>query len=143
MNKKITLIIADDTTGANASGILLNTLGLTVLNAIQNKGDTLCDVLTVGTESRAISPSLAYKKVFEQLVAYNEPFMIYNKRIDSTLRGNIGIELQAFFDYSNKNAKQLLCHHFLIRIEYVLRENCTLTMYYLRTRKLLKIQRCL
>lgn len=98
------LIIADDLTGANATGVLLKKRGYktyTVLSQIEfNKEDSFCDCILCPTDSRALNKDEAYSKVkeaFENLDS--DDTVIYSKRIDSTLRGNIGSEIDAMLDY--------------------------------------------
>jgi uncharacterized protein YgbK (DUF1537 family) len=95
-----TLIIADDSTGANASAILLKKINLKTLSLIDYKNIETpkeYDVIAISTDSRAVNEKDAYSRVKMVLnqVEHCEPLVI-NKRIDSTLRGNIGAELNAF-----------------------------------------------
>lgn len=113
MEEKVALIVADDTTGANASGILLKSQKLEVLNCLNGldcANDS--DVDTVGTASRAIDAQEAYDKVFKLLNSAKVSYKVYNKRIDSTLRGNIGPELDAFFDYFEGKRKAIIVASF-------------------------------
>ncbi len=95
-----TLIIADDSTGANASAILLNKLNFTSLSMIDFKKITNYDgfdVVAISTDSRATSKEEAYQRVLNVCDKFkNSNFKVINKRIDSTLRGNLGSELNAF-----------------------------------------------
>lgn len=95
-----TLIIADDSTGANASAILLKKLNLTTLSLIDHLHSEIVpgyEVIAISTDSRAINPSDAFARVSNVLyqTLKSKPLVI-NKRIDSTLRGNVGSELNAF-----------------------------------------------
>ena len=98
------LVIADDLTGANATGVLLKKNGFdtyTVLDAANGADRSLadCDCLVVPTESRAIDSQEAYERVKAALVSLGgEEVKLYAKRIDSTLRGNLGRETDAFLD---------------------------------------------
>ncbi len=98
------LVIADDLTGANATGVLLKKNGFdtyTVLDAANGADRSLadCDCLVVPTESRAIDSQGAYERVKAALVSLGgEEVKLYAKRIDSTLRGNLGRETDAFLD---------------------------------------------
>jgi D-threonate/D-erythronate kinase len=98
-----TIVIADDNTGANASTILLNKLNFTTLSLIDYRNTVPLeefDAVAISTDSRSIEPKQAYERIQEVLksLSHIEP-LIYNKRIDSTLRGNLGVELDAFMDY--------------------------------------------
>ncbi|MCR2822556.1 four-carbon acid sugar kinase family protein [Lederbergia panacisoli] len=98
VNNKIG-IIADDFTGANDSGVQLAKKGLRTSVGIHLEVDTDItnnDVLVVDTNSRSIEPSKAYSRVLKaaQYMFRIGVTHIY-KKIDSTLRGNIGSELLA------------------------------------------------
>lgn len=95
------LIIADDLTGANDTGVQFAKQGLRVLVSIHHQQPLAafasdCDVLVVNTESRHITPEAAFYRVSqaaEQGVALGIPQ--FYKKTDSTLRGNVGSELAA------------------------------------------------
>jgi uncharacterized protein YgbK (DUF1537 family) len=54
------------------------------------------DVLVVNTDSRGSSPERAFRLVSDLLKAYDrELYPVIYKKIDSTLRGNIGREIDA------------------------------------------------
>ncbi len=98
------VVVADDLTGANATGVLLKKNGfdtLTLLPASVGQADSIgeCDCLIFPTDSRSIPPEEAYRRVREALAALSGPEVcFYAKRIDSTLRGNLGSETDAFLD---------------------------------------------
>ena len=103
-------VIADDLTGGNATGVLLAKMGYkayTILNAQGVSLNTVrdCDCLIYPTDSRAINPDEAYcrvKNIAESLSYYKSNIKIWSKRIDSTLRGNIGSETDAMLDAVSK-----------------------------------------
>jgi uncharacterized protein YgbK (DUF1537 family) len=94
-------IIADDLTGANDSGVRFARSGLktSVLLKLENYTTPEDDVIIIDTDSRSLLSEEAYRKVKEaaEFVKINPPDIIY-KKIDSTLRGNIGAEFDALFD---------------------------------------------
>jgi uncharacterized protein YgbK (DUF1537 family) len=98
------VVIADDLTGANATGVLLkksNYNAYTVLNSerldLKLLSDSNCIIYP--TDSRAIDPSIAYNRVYNVAkLLKNKDVKVYSKRIDSTLRGNLGSETDAFLD---------------------------------------------
>ena len=98
------IVIADDLTGANATGVLLKKSGFNTMTLLRNamvETATLkeCDCLVVPTNSRAIPRQEAYTRVRECLEALRaNEVRLYAKRIDSTLRGNLGSETEAFLD---------------------------------------------
>ncbi|MBS4219518.1 four-carbon acid sugar kinase family protein [Bacillus sp. FJAT-49711] len=98
MNNKIG-IIADDFTGSNDSGVQLAKMGLRTSVGIHLEVDKEMannDVLVIDTNSRSLKSSEAYTRVLRaaQYMFRSGVSHIY-KKIDSTLRGNIGIELLA------------------------------------------------
>jgi len=98
------VVIADDLTGANGTGVLLKKMDYktyTVLNTdcIEDADLSNIDCVISSTDSRAISKKMAYNKVYEAVNFFkNDKVKVYAKRIDSTLRGNIGSETDAMLD---------------------------------------------
>lgn len=98
------VVIADDLTGANATGVLLkksNYNAYTVLNSERLDLNLLSksDCIVYPTDSRSISPAIAYNRVYNVAnLLKNDNIKVYSKRIDSTLRGNLGSETDAFLD---------------------------------------------
>jgi len=94
------VIVADDFTGSNDTGVQLTKYGymsvtVTEISEIE-KYEEIADALIIDTETRVLPPPKAYeilKKISSSLGKYKNA-VIY-KKIDSTLRGNIGIELKA------------------------------------------------
>lgn len=95
-------IIADDLTGANDSSVQFATRGMSAAVAVpgvQFNNISSCEVLVVDTESRDIDSKDAFKNVYEatkELFKLN-PHITFYKKVDSTLRGNIGSELDGLF----------------------------------------------
>ena len=89
------VIVADDLTGANASGVLLKKIGLSVSSLFRLTGATAhkADVLAYSTASRGLSSEEAFRRVREAFLQLKPGGEFFNKRIDSTLRGNIGAEI--------------------------------------------------
>lgn len=99
------VVIADDLTGANATGVLLREQGYstsTILNCPDDEESAEInesDCVTFTTDSRCINQDEAYKKVFRLTKMFkNKSLSLLNKRIDSTLRGNLGAETDAMLD---------------------------------------------
>ncbi|QGH33503.1 four-carbon acid sugar kinase family protein [Gracilibacillus salitolerans] len=93
-------VIADDLTGANDTGVQFARNGLKTSVLIQPNGQILpdLDVVVMDTDSRSVSGNEAYLRVkaaSEYLSKYH--FNLVYKKIDSTLRGNIGSELDAVY----------------------------------------------
>lgn len=56
------------------------------------------DVLSYSTASRGLQPEEAYQRVFQAFTKLSKGADFCNKRIDSTMRGNVGAEIDAALD---------------------------------------------
>ena len=98
------VVIADDLTGANATGVLLkkmNYKAYMVMNTERIELETLsdCDCVLYPTDSRGVESEIAYNRVYNVCnLLKNDEVKVYSKRIDSTLRGNLGSETDAMLD---------------------------------------------
>lgn len=98
------IVIADDLTGANATGVLLKRMDYrtyTVMNSERIELSLLehCDCLMYPTDSRGIDREQAYNRVRNVARLLKDPHVkVWSKRIDSTMRGNIGSETDAVLD---------------------------------------------
>ena len=101
MKKNRIIIIADDFTGANDTGVKFAKAGYdtSVINN-DNLDSSKSDVLVVNTETRLINEDEAVKRI-ENISKYLENQKIY-KKIDSTFRGNIGKEIETLLNKLNK-----------------------------------------
>lgn len=94
------IVLADDFTGANDTGVQLTKYGystVTILDLKQiNRYKHIADSVVIDTETRSTTKQKAYKKMknLTPLLKEYSNSILY-KKIDSTLRGNIGIELRA------------------------------------------------
>jgi uncharacterized protein YgbK (DUF1537 family) len=97
-----TVIIADDLTGANDTGAILAQNGLkvgTLLKTSDIDKFNDFDVLCMTTNSRGIAPSDAYERVKNAANLFkNKEGLFFSKRIDSTLRGNVGVEIDSIIE---------------------------------------------
>ena len=108
MRQPTLLIIADDLTGANDTGVQFARQGISTLVGINQEIPLTnfvenCEVLVMNTESRHVTPDEAYARVFrlaQQGVGLGIPY--FYKKIDSTLRGNTGSELAALLAATNE-----------------------------------------
>lgn len=96
------MILADDLTGANDTGVQFARLGLRTqvcLNGLDEGALEQSDIVVVDTDSRSIGARAAYQRVHDitQAAAQRSTLLLY-KKIDSTLRGEIGAELDAVMD---------------------------------------------
>ncbi len=108
-------IIADDLTGATDTGVQFSKQGYRTQVVIVTGADfqpipdtrnvfSETDVLVIDTETREASPSTArhrIRHILEHLPA-NEDDIVY-KKVDSTLRGNIGVELDECLNVLHKD----------------------------------------
>ncbi|MBQ3653160.1 MAG: four-carbon acid sugar kinase family protein [Synergistaceae bacterium] len=99
------LVIADDLTGGNATGVLLAKTGykahsvLSYEHSRDNPNFTECDCLIITTDSRGLTQKEAYSRVkHASRVFSGDDVKLYSNRIDSTLRGNVGTETDAMLD---------------------------------------------
>jgi len=95
------IVIADDLTGSNATCSLFKKIGLRAASILKLQGGVSydVDVISYSTASRGLDKEEAYKKVSEAIkILKSKDVLVYNKRIDSTLRGNIGTEINAMLD---------------------------------------------
>ena len=98
------VVVADDLTGGNATGVLLARMGYrahTILNKEDLDPEAIgnCDCVIYPTDSRAAAPEEAYRRVREAAeLLRGGDVKVYSKRIDSTLRGNLGAETDAMLD---------------------------------------------
>lgn len=95
------VVIADDFTGANDAGVSLALCGKKVSVAFQSPFTQTTDALVINTDSRALTASEATEKI-AVLGADNTDARWLIKKIDSTLRGNVGVETQALKALSGK-----------------------------------------
>ena len=103
-------IIADDLTGATDTGVQFSTKSYKTDVIIYNENinnidlnNINSDILVLDSETREINKATAQKRIIKLLNSINlkNNDIIY-KKVDSTLRGNIGIELDEImnkFDY--------------------------------------------
>lgn len=94
-------VIADDLTGANDSGVQFVRAGHRAVVALREDAlDTgACKAVIYNTDSRAVSPEEAYRRTLAiaTRIAGNQARFVY-KKMDSTMRGNVGAEFDAIYD---------------------------------------------
>jgi uncharacterized protein YgbK (DUF1537 family) len=94
-------VISDDLTGASDCGAQLVPYGLKVVVSVKNDEINFRnnDTVIFNTDSRSLPKEEAYQRVHElSSILATEAFDVIYKKIDSTMRGNIGIEINALFD---------------------------------------------
>ena len=97
-------VIADDLTGANATGVMLKKQGYvtsTIMNLVTSNLSDLetSECIAFTTDSRGVDGRTAYNRVYNLTKMLGDlNLSILCKRIDSTLRGNLGCETDAALD---------------------------------------------
>ena len=93
-------VIADDLTGSNVDGALLRAEGFSSATCLDSsdwdeEAFAGVEAIAVSTDSRLLSPEEAREKVRKavSMLASKQP-VLFAKRIDSTLRGNLGAEIE-------------------------------------------------
>lgn len=103
--------VADDLTGATTTGVLLarskarTAVFFNEAAAERSEGLTDLDAVLISSNSRALSSSEAYEKVklaTQALIRMGVQY--FSKRIDTTLRGGVGVEIDAMLDQMGKDA---------------------------------------
>lgn len=98
------VIVADDLTGANATSVLLVRNGFrasTFLNLEKYREEASrgIDVISISTDSRGVTGEEAHTRVGQVVRKMaGGDIALFSKRIDSTLRGNIGQEMKAMME---------------------------------------------
>ncbi|MDQ0875248.1 uncharacterized protein YgbK (DUF1537 family) [Paenibacillus sp. V4I3] len=96
-------VIADDLTGAGDTGVQFAKRGLQVSVLLQFVSESCAvserDVLVLDTDSRSLDAESAYQRAAEasRCAQAFEADVVF-KKIDSTLRGNLGSEIDAVYD---------------------------------------------
>jgi uncharacterized protein YgbK (DUF1537 family) len=95
-------IIADDLSSCTDCGIQIARDGLQTYVVLDRQRDVKAlaayDVVAVDTDSRAVSPAAAYARVAEATNFVRQISEAFYKSLDSTLRGNLGAEVDAVMD---------------------------------------------
>ena len=108
------VVIADDLTGGNATGVMISgygydTYSIVNLDGLDPNNMPDCDCIVYPTNSRQANPETAYNLVYNATKFFmNDNIKVYSKRIDSTLRGNLGSETDAMLDALDNNAMAMV-----------------------------------
>ncbi len=98
-------VIADDLTGALDTGVQFSNWGFSV-QVTDDPLSSTADVVVMNTDSRGMEPGKAYDLVF-RVAKKVSGFDIIYKKTDSTLRGNVGAEVQAVLDATGEETAVL------------------------------------
>lgn len=103
--------VADDLTGATTTGVLLarskaqTAVFFNEEAAEKAKGADELDAILVSSNSRPLPADEAYEKVKSATLALKRMGVKYfSKRIDTTLRGGVGVEIDAMLDQIEEDA---------------------------------------
>ena len=103
--------VADDLTGATTTGVLLarskaqTAVFFNEEAAEKAKGANEMDAILVSSNSRPLPADEAYEKVKSATLALKRMGVKYfSKRIDTTLRGGVGVEIDAMLDQIGEDA---------------------------------------
>lgn len=109
-------VIADDLTGGNATGVRLVKQGFKAATVVHSasvpSGDDY-DVLILDTDSRYMKKEVAQGRINRAMTELTEwGATLFSKRIDSTIRGNIGIEIDQMLEHLDDNAVSVVIPSF-------------------------------
>ena len=99
INSNIVGIIADDLTGANDTALQFHLKGANTQILLSDEIEPLniknTQTWAISTESRNVEPEIAYEKVLKSAKMFVDKLNhdYFYKKIDSTLRGNIAVEV--------------------------------------------------
>ncbi|MCP1102144.1 uncharacterized protein YgbK (DUF1537 family) [Aequitasia blattaphilus] len=103
--------VADDLTGATTTGVLLARSKAKTAVFFNEEAALKCgdseklEAVLISSNSRALSADEAYQKVGDSMKALKQMGVKYfTKRIDTTLRGGIGVEIDAMMDQMGEDA---------------------------------------
>jgi uncharacterized protein YgbK (DUF1537 family) len=108
------IVLADDLTGAIDVGVQFAKKGIAThitldMDLMFSDAPVETQVLIFDTETRHLSPQEAYARIKTFIERLNKTDLDFCfKKIDSTLRGNIGAEIQALMDCTNQKCMPLL-----------------------------------
>lgn len=101
-------VIADDLTGANATGVRLSKQGFssaTVVFRDKIPSSTELDAVCIDTDTRYANQQTVVKRVKKAMQNFQEwDAKVICKRIDSTIRGNIGLEIDTILEEIGENS---------------------------------------
>lgn len=108
------LVVADDFTGALDTGVQFSKKKISTLvslnldiSPMDLKEDV--EVLVIDTESRHLSKEAAYQRVYNIVKKFKDAGVNhFYKKVDSTLRGNIGVEIKGFMDGVNTSTLSMI-----------------------------------
>lgn len=101
-------IIADDLTGANATGVRMSKSGFRPATYFYNKdiiSNEDIDTVIIDTDSRYLNKGILKTRINQSLESlFKCDIDLICKRIDSTMRGNVGNEIDLLLDYVDEDS---------------------------------------
>ena len=89
-------LIADDLTGSLDTGLQFRKKGLTTVVPLKKNSRPRGQVLVLNTDSRNLPGDSAYQRVYQACLGLTARSLY--KKIDSTMRGNVGLEALAVLE---------------------------------------------
>lgn len=127
------VVLCDDLTGANATGVKLNKKGFKTATIIHGLPvpDAGYEAICLDTDSRYVSEDMAKSRVKAALEKSERLGRgeIYSKRVDSTLRGNIGSEMEAMLEFLGEDAVAVVVSSFPDSARTTIGDFCWWTMF--------------
>ncbi|GGJ91344.1 hypothetical protein GCM10007063_12480 [Lentibacillus kapialis] len=109
-------VIADDLTGANATGVRLSKQGFssaTVVYRDKIPVSQQLDAVCIDTDTRYANQETIMKRMKKAMQSFREwDAKVVCKRIDSTIRGNIGLEIDTMLDEIEENSMAVVVASF-------------------------------
>lgn len=106
------LVMADDFTGANGTGVLLNAKGFNAISFLKSDDvGEFCnnkDVFCINTDTRDKEKQYSHDLIKNVTHKFKNEVKVISKRIDSTLRGNVGSEIDGVLDELGKEYKAIV-----------------------------------
>ena len=101
-------IIADDLTGANGTGVRLSKQGFTVATIVYQEeipDSQELDAVCIDTDTRYQKDEVIIRRIKKAMESFRScDAKLFCKRIDSTIRGNIGLEIDTVLDEVGENS---------------------------------------
>ena len=102
-------VIADDLSGANDTGVQFTKKGYSTIVSVLDERSTIMipdnlDVFVMDTETRELESKTVRKRLKSILekININKKDLVY-KKVDSTLRGNVGVEIEVIMNILKKD----------------------------------------
>ncbi|WP_102026624.1 four-carbon acid sugar kinase family protein [Salirhabdus sp. Marseille-P4669] len=109
-------IVADDLTGANATGVRLSKQGFSAATVVYREripDSHELDAVCIDTDTRYQKDEVIVRRIKKAMESFREwDAKVFCKRIDSTIRGNIGLEIDTVLDEVGANSVSVVVASF-------------------------------